>query len=75
MGQLARPAVAKMTEAHGYRAFVIGLNGHVIGRTDIFAESDDNANEQARQLVGAHAIELWDGVRMIARFEPEGGPT
>jgi hypothetical protein len=54
----------------GYRAFVIGLDGHVIDRVDLFCASEEDARERARQLVDGHAIELWEGTRRIERFEP-----
>ena len=54
-----------------YRAFVIGADGHVINRIDLFCESEDDARERAAQLVDSQAIELWEGARRIARFEPK----
>lgn len=56
---------------HGYRAFVIGPDGHVIGRTDLHCTSEQEAKERAKQLVDGHAVELWEGPRMIERFEPQ----
>ena len=56
---------------HGYRAYIIGKSGHIIDRVDVFAESEDDAKAQAKKLVGDFAVELWDGSRMIATFEPK----
>jgi hypothetical protein len=57
---------------HGYRAYIIGGDGHIRDLIDLHCENDDDAKEQARQLVDGHAVELWDGARMIATFEPTG---
>jgi len=54
-----------------FRAFVIGPDGHVIDRIDLVCDSEDDARERAAQLVDGHAIELWEGARRIARFEPQ----
>jgi hypothetical protein len=56
--------------AHNYRAYVIGLDGHVAMRIDLSCQSDGDARERTRELVDGHAVELWDGARMIQRFEP-----
>jgi len=55
---------------HGYRAYIIGHDGHIQDRIDLFCENDDDAKERAKQLVDGHAVELWDQARKIARFEP-----
>lgn len=59
-----------MTTTHGYRAFVIGRDGHVMGRVDLLCADEEEAKERARQLVDGHAIELWEGSRRIERFDP-----
>ena len=55
---------------HGYRAYIIGSDGHIMGRIDLMCESEDEAKERAEQLVDGHAIELWYEACKIARFEP-----
>jgi hypothetical protein len=50
---------------------VIGPDGHVINRIDLVCDSEDDARERAAQLVDGQAIELWEGARRIARFEPK----
>ena len=57
---------------HGYRVYIIGRNGHIMDRVDVFAESEDDAKAQAKKLVESFAVELWEGSRMIATFEPKG---
>jgi hypothetical protein len=56
---------------HGYRAYVIGPDGHITDRIDLICESEADAIERAKQLVGEHPIELWDGARKIATYQPK----
>jgi hypothetical protein len=56
---------------HAYRAYEIGEDGHVRGRTDLLqCRNDEAAKEHAMRLVDGHAIELWDGPCRLAKFEP-----
>src|SRR5689334_17324890 len=57
-------------QEHAYRALQVGENGHVVLRIDLFCDKDEDAEERARQLVDGHAVELWDGACMLAKFEP-----
>ena len=54
-----------------YRAYVIGDEGRIETSTDILVASDEEAIEQARQLVDDHVVELWDRGRMLIRIEPD----
>ena len=56
---------------HAYRAVQVGDDGHVFLRTDLFCDNDEDAKERARQLVDGHAVQLWDGACMLAKFEPD----
>ena len=56
---------------YNYRAFVIGSDGHVTFRIDLFCFSEDDAKKRAKQLEDGRAVELWDGSCMIERFEPD----
>jgi hypothetical protein len=44
-----------------------------INRTDLHCASEEEAKEQAKALVGLNTIELWEGARLIARFDPPLG--
>jgi hypothetical protein len=55
---------------HIYTAYIIGSDGHISCRLDLYCLDDEAAKEFAQQLVDDHAVELWDGVRKIATFEP-----
>jgi hypothetical protein len=53
-----------------YRACAVGPDGRILLRIDLVCEDDDAAKERAAQLVEGHAIELWKGDKLLARFEP-----
>jgi hypothetical protein len=55
---------------HSYRAYVINRNGYLIGRVIIACDDDASAKSRVEKLVAVHALELWDGERKIAAFEP-----
>jgi hypothetical protein len=57
-----------MTE---YHAYIIGPDGHIQHRVDLFCVGDDAAKEQAKQLVDGHDVELWQLDRRIAEFKSE----
>lgn len=54
-----------------YRAFVLTFEGHVINAVDLVCATEENAKALAERLVEANPVELWDGPRRIARFEPK----
>ena len=55
----------------GYRAFIIGPDGHVTDRVDLPGLTEEEAKKRAKHLLGANAVELWQGSRKIARYEPQ----
>jgi hypothetical protein len=55
---------------HHYRAYAIDRDGYVIGRVKIASDDDASAKSRVEQLVAIHTLELWDGERKIAAFEP-----
>ena len=59
---------------YNYRAYLLGNDGGILSRVDmVLCENDEVAKHQAKLLVDGHAVELWDGGRKIATFEPPGG--
>jgi hypothetical protein len=58
---------------HNYRAYVINRSGYLIGRVRIACDDDASAKSRVEKLVAVHALELWDGERKIAAFEPRRG--
>ena len=52
-----------------YRAFKLTREGHVILVDELRCEEED-AKAHARELATDTPVELWQGPRRIARFEP-----
>ena len=52
-----------------YRAYVIGLDGHIELRVDLFCFDAEAAKERARQLVDDRDVELWQGEHRIETFK------
>ena len=51
-----------------YRAYIVGMEGRIIRAVELLCPDDDSAKELARNLVDGHDVELWQGVRQIAKF-------
>ena len=49
-------------------AYFTGDDGHITGRVIILATNDEDAKEQAKQLVEGHPVELWQEGRKIANI-------
>jgi hypothetical protein len=55
---------------HCYLAIVVRADGSPVVRIPIAKTDDEAAKAQARTLVDGHAVDLWDGLRFVERFEP-----
>ncbi|WFU44055.1 hypothetical protein QA640_17370 [Bradyrhizobium sp. CB82] len=53
-----------------YRAYVMDPDGHIVGRFDLMCADDATAKLRAELLADHEVIELWQGFRRVARFEP-----
>lgn len=53
-----------------YRAMTLTGDGRVAANVLLCAGSDLEALTAAKVLAGEFAVELWDGLRFIERFEP-----
>ena len=51
-----------------YRAYIVGMEGRIVRAVELLCPDDDSAKEHARNLVDGHDVELWQGVRQIAKF-------
>jgi hypothetical protein len=60
---------------HGFRAYIIGDDGHVKDRVDLMCADEGEAKHRAKQLVNGQPIELWHLDRKIARFDPPKAST
>ena len=52
----------------GYRAFVIGVDGHIENCVEILCDDDSEAIRLAKKLVDQRDIELWQRARRIETF-------
>ena len=53
----------------GYRAYIIGADGHFRTSVELDCPDDEVAKERAMQLVDGHDVELWQQARKVALFE------
>jgi hypothetical protein len=56
-----------------YRAYLVSSNGHFVDIIELFCQTDEEAINQAYDLAGAYAVELWERGRLIV-FIPERTP-
>jgi hypothetical protein len=56
-------------EMQEYRAYVIGRDGQIELRFDLFCSDDNAARERAWQLVDDRDVELWRGEYRIETFK------
>jgi hypothetical protein len=52
----------------GYRAYILGADGHVENRVDLMCEDEAEATRLAKQLVDGHDVELWQLARRVETF-------
>jgi hypothetical protein len=71
--RLIREEQEKMPD---YRAYILGGEGHRFAIVTEFPRNhadDSTALLAAKQLVDGHDVELWDGGRLVARFDHKTG--
>lgn len=54
-----------------YRAYVMERDGRIARRIEFRCASETEACRIAKGAVDGHAVELWQGVRFIERFDLE----
>lgn len=52
----------------GYRAYILGFDGHVRNRVDLICDDEAEAIRLAKQLVDGHDVELWQLGRLVGMF-------
>lgn len=52
----------------GYRAYILGPDGHVQDRVDIECNDEAEAIRLTKQLANLHGVELWQLGRFVAKF-------
>jgi hypothetical protein len=54
-----------------YRAYLLDTSGHAYGPAyHLICDSDDEAMERARRLIGSQLFEVWNVDRLVLRLEP-----
>jgi hypothetical protein len=53
----------------------LGEDGHIVRRTEIYCLDDEAALERAKNLAEGHAVELWEGDRVIAVIAAKTGSS
>lgn len=56
-----------------FRAYEVGQDGRIVRRIDFVCEDETDARRQARRIIKGIPVELWEGSKLIDRFEPENG--
>jgi hypothetical protein len=51
-----------------YRAYTIGIDGHIVGFEALVCADDVEAINEAKRLANGDDIELWSGVRLVTRL-------
>ncbi|OAH30266.1 hypothetical protein LPC10_01065 [Methylorubrum sp. B1-46] len=70
---LSPPPTSMPGALETYRAFLVARNGRVTGMVPLQAASEDEARLLAHELVEEEdVVELWAGLRSVARFEGSG---
>ena len=57
--------------APAYYAYVLGPDGNIQSRVDLYCDNDEEAERVIEQLLDRHAIELWQASRRIATYQPK----
>ncbi|MEE7491557.1 hypothetical protein MOTC310_14225 [Methylobacterium oryzae] len=63
------PTLAPARGGEAFRAFFVAPNGRVLGMEPLEASSEADARLLAEALVADAVVELWAGLRLVARFE------
>jgi hypothetical protein len=51
-----------------YRAYIVGLDGHIIGVEPMVCANDEEGIKRAKLLVKDHSVELWCGSRLVIQL-------
>jgi len=54
-----------------YQAYILTFSGEVIQVISLACADEEAAKERAQHLVEGDPVELWDGPRRIARYNPK----
>ncbi|MBR0695569.1 hypothetical protein [Bradyrhizobium lablabi] len=51
-----------------YRAYLVSVDGHIVGFEPMVCVNDEEAIERAGRLLEGGSIELWSGARLVIRL-------
>ena len=54
-----------------YRAFQLDQTGHIVGKIDLTCADDEDAKQQAEQLLDGYDTEVWQRDRKVALLRPK----
>jgi hypothetical protein len=60
------PRLAGAPVMPDYRAYTVGDDGHFNGYEPLVCANDEEAITKAKVLAQRHAVELWDGPRLVS---------
>jgi hypothetical protein len=55
-----------------YRVFLRDGHGHIARVVELNCDRDGEGRKQALSFKGASSVELWQGTRMVCRFDGDG---
>jgi hypothetical protein len=64
----SKTSVAGKAGMAEYRAYTIGIDGHIVGFEALVCADDVEAIKEAKRHVDEHDIELWSGARLVIRL-------
>jgi hypothetical protein len=77
-------SVAGGSHMQGYRAYLVGRDGHIKDRVEFWCRSDSEALQRARSIsrllkdaesiVELQAVEVWQEDRRVVRLGADGSP-
>ena len=54
-----------------YRIYTVKPGGHLLGPSNVVeCPNDQDAVNEAKQLLDGHLIEIWQGARMVSGIDP-----
>jgi hypothetical protein len=68
-GQTRRVFFIAWATMPGYRAYIVGQDGHFVRAIELDCKDDNAAIESAKQFIDGCDVELWQQDRRIARFD------
>jgi hypothetical protein len=57
-----------------YKLYFLDPEGHIRQRVDIDCEDDERAIRTVAERATGEAMELWEGARLVKKFERSGRP-